>query len=469
MGLVQCPCAMLTAIPFLVFCTNVSALFTNIAELEPSTALYKCPTDPCDRHQIVWTGDVLLADAGYSRKLLQERGLDFPFAKLRALLSADYVIGNCEGPITSRSQALDTTQHWTYNMIPEVASVLRQVGFSAMGFANNHAFDRGLDGFIDSEKHMQDAGLATFGAGSSGSTAHRPLLIDTPFGKVGVVALFHNTGRAKTLKSRLKAERHEPGTAWLTRGAIVRAKKKARKLGAKWIVAFVHWGTNYKGNILGGQTRAAGYFSQAGYDLVVGHGPHTLQRVERIGKTWILYSLGNFVFTTGGRYAQKNALGHGLVARTYLGPAGFEGVELSCIATDNANVHYQPRICTKAEQEKVFISLGPDVLVEEGLGHIRLTLPVAATVSHHSAESVRSTISWPAGDEQSMDDGSYKPGGVSVLSKLSVAESKVRATKTSQQQRRRRRSPGAAHNTERHTPRRGHHGRRRLKSGIDMK
>ena len=74
----------------------------------------------------------------------------------------------------------------------------------------------------------------------------------------------------------------------------------------KWVVAYVHWGANYEG-LKGHQKRFASEFAKSGYDLVVGHGSHTPQLVGKVGDTPILYSLGNFTFTSA-LYAQVDAL-----------------------------------------------------------------------------------------------------------------------------------------------------------------
>jgi len=36
--------------------------------------------------------------------------------------------------------------------------------------------------------------------------------------------------------------------------------------------------------------------AEVGADVIVGHGPHVLQRVEWVGETLVAYSLGNFLF-----------------------------------------------------------------------------------------------------------------------------------------------------------------------------
>jgi poly-gamma-glutamate capsule biosynthesis protein CapA/YwtB (metallophosphatase superfamily) len=82
----------------------------------------------------------------------------------------------------------------------------------------------------------------------------------------------------------------------------------------------------------------------AGADLVLGHGAHMLQELELYHGKWIVYSLGNFVFQSRGRYQEKGVDAFSLVAR--LDVAEFDGglhtiLRLYPIACDNQVTNYQ--------------------------------------------------------------------------------------------------------------------------------
>ena len=124
------------------------------------------------------------------------------------------------------------------------------------------------------------------------------------------------------------------------------------------------------------QRRVAAIFAAAGYDLVIGHHPHLAQDVDIVDGMPVIYSLGNFVFGSPGRYT-KRFPGYSLVARTYLGADGLRAIELSCIVTDNDRVNYQPRPCTGAQAETLMRSLGPHVTVRAGKGLVEWPNPEA--------------------------------------------------------------------------------------------
>jgi len=314
---------------------------------------FACP-EPCELFQIAWAGDMMLGDHG--GKVLKREGLDYPLRKVKVLLEGAFAIGNAEGPITTHRKKFNKRQMWSYRTSPEVAGVFAGAGFDAMGLANNHAFDRGPVGLQDTLRHLDEAGVRTFGAGMDRAQAEAPLLIDTPYGKVGVVAMFRTGVQGQ------ESGPGRPGTAWLNEVTLRRTYARARREGAKWVVAYVHWGRNYQG-VRGKQQRLAGQLARAGYDLVVGHGSHSPQEVDIVGGMPVLYSLGNFTFTSHGRFQKLNLphLGYGLVARGFLGPDGFEGIELGCLKTDNRIVHFQPRLCSTNEVQGVQSLLGDHV------------------------------------------------------------------------------------------------------------
>jgi len=81
------------------------------------------------------------------------------------------------------------------------------------------------------------------------------------------------------------------------------AEARAR---ADLVVVSVHWSFDFAEGPFRGQRRSAHALVEHGADLVLGHGPHILQEVERLesprGDAVIAYSLGNLVSNQGLRY-----------------------------------------------------------------------------------------------------------------------------------------------------------------------
>ena len=79
------------------------------------------------------------------------------------------------------------------------------------------------------------------------------------------------------------------------------------------LVVSVHWGEEYKSKANSNQKLIAGKLSEAGADYIVGHHPHWVQEIERMGNTEVYYSLGNFVFDQRWSEETKKGLSANLI------------------------------------------------------------------------------------------------------------------------------------------------------------
>ena len=313
-------------------------------------------------YEILWVGDILLADAALPD--LQAHGYLYPFDYLWPLLEGDTLIGNAEGPITSLTAQYNPGQTWNYNADPLAAPALAAVGFDALSLANNHTFDRGPDGMFDTIDLLAAEGVVAFGAGGDYEAARAPFLIDTPYGRIAVV------GINKPFSTVPGATATAPGSFRTGSGRIADGYAAAITAGADYVIGYIHWGDNYS-LVNSDQIAKAEFFASAGYDLVIGHGSHMQQTFDFVDGMPVLYSLGNFTFGTPGRF-DANYPGYGLVARTLHGPTGIEGLELRCIRTDNDGVDFQPRPCGTTGLTVALEGLSPLVVMDGETGVIAL-------------------------------------------------------------------------------------------------
>lgn len=300
---------------------------------------------------VMWTGDTMLGDA--ASDVIAQRGIRWPLDGVSHVLDADVVIVNAEAPITTRNEPFLPNKAYSYASDPTAAGALADAGVDVLGLANNHAMDQGPVGLADTMRWAEEAGLVTVGAGMDMREAERPLLIRSPIGTVGIVAM------AKGYGSRVTAGRERAGTIPLSTAAIRRGHRLAVAAGADWVVGYVHWGENYE-RTLPEQRRQAARFAAAGYDLVVGHGPHVSHGAEVIDGMPVLHSIGNFVFGSPGRFDEERP-GYGFILETTFTPQGLGQVELTCIVVDNRIIHYQPRPCEVDEAAEAFENLGVPV------------------------------------------------------------------------------------------------------------
>ena len=90
----------------------------------------------------------------------------------------------------------------------------------------------------------------------------------------------------------------------------------ARAAGVDFIVACLHWGTEYERRENAGQRTLAAFLRRHGVDVVVGRHPHVVQPWQADSSHVVLYSLGNLVsnqrrrYTDGGLVAAVEAVRH---------------------------------------------------------------------------------------------------------------------------------------------------------------
>lgn len=311
---------------------------------------------------VTWLGDTLVGDA--AQPYIDEFGPDWVSARLRPF-DADLVVANLEGPITTRTEPWDPGQRWSYQTDPKVAAALSRLGIDVASLANNHAMDRGPQGLADTVANLNDAGVRSFGAGSTSAESRIPLLVRTPVGTLAIVALADVDAGSGTAS---------PGVRRLSLENLQGANEAARRAGATRVVAFVHWGENYE-PINDDQRRWASAFEAAGYDLVVGTGPHIVQPIEFVGRMPVAYSLGNFIMTTPGRFAKRDVPGYGLVLTTRFSRDGQLTLSAECIVTDNQLTTYQSQPCQGEDAVATLRALHPGIRVEGDTG--TLIVPVS--------------------------------------------------------------------------------------------
>lgn len=324
----------------------------------PEGTTSKAPAAPsADAFRLTFGGDTLLGDG--AARYIEEHGYGYVLDDARPAVRGDFVMVNLEVPITTltRDDVPDSGRKWTYEMSPEAAKALVGLGIDAFGFANNHTLDRGPQGLADTLAAAKELGVQVGGAGATRAEAEAPILVDTPHGLVAILTFVY------TKDTLPEATATSGGVVFSTAANIARGKELAAKAGAKHTVAFVHFRGSYD-PLHGGQKRTVKGFAKEGYDLVVGHGPHIAHPVGRVEDTMVLWSLGNFVFNTPGRFTHKGTTGEAIVATAVLGAGGFERLELACIQADNQVTKYRTRLCDAEERARLFTLLGPMAHVE---------------------------------------------------------------------------------------------------------
>jgi hypothetical protein len=320
--------------------SGIGWALAGAAPAAPAVVTRTVDPGPDGTVDLTFGGDTMLGDG--AQQLIDAQGHDALLRGVTPFLSGDTTIVNAEGPITTVTSPANPGAKYSYAVDPQGADALARAGVDVLGLGNNHAMDRGAAGLAQTREFAAARGLSTFGAGADRAEAMRPLVLHSADETIAVVAFGENFGPAH------RSTATTPGMVPLSPDRIERGVLTARSAGADRIVAFVHWGDNYA-DVNAQQRYWAGLLVDAGYDAVIGTGPHALQPVVVLRGTPVAYSLGNLVFGAPGRFAGYGKVGIGAVAHLRWDRSGLGTLRLDCIQTDNLLTGYLARACP-AEQ-----------------------------------------------------------------------------------------------------------------------
>lgn len=222
---------------------------------------------------------------------------------------ADYAIANLEtvlngGPKYSGFPAFNSPDGLAYSAA--------RSGFDLLATANNHSYDRGINGVFRTLDILDKAGLAHVGTYRSQAErdAHSGIYM-ADVGGIKVAFLSYTYGlNGFRLKENQMYAVNLFNTDYYTTICtpdypLMKADLAAAKAMDPDVIAVVmHWGIEYRNVPNDHQTKLAKFLVENGVDLVLGGHPHVLQPYETItvpgedGREhtgFVCYSLGNFI------------------------------------------------------------------------------------------------------------------------------------------------------------------------------
>jgi len=248
-----------------------------------------------DSVNLIFVGDVML-DRGVEFAINKYGAGDFKFPFLKIadeLRTADLLIGNLEGPISDKGTKVGSI--YSFRDDPKAIEGLNYAGFDVLSLANNHAFDYGRLALEDTLKRLKEANINYLGAGLNEKEAFAPVIKEIKGVKIGFLAF-------TDLGSRFwEASASSSGIAWISQDDLEKVKKEIEdaKREADFLIILLHSGEEYQAIPSAFQTKFAKLAVDSGADLVIGHHPHVVQKIEKYKSGYVAYSLGNFIFDQG--------------------------------------------------------------------------------------------------------------------------------------------------------------------------
>lgn len=213
----------------------------------------------------------------YIRATIDAKGGDYVFSCIDPTLkSADTVVANLEGPITSNASVSINSipgdgNNFTFTFPTTTAELLAGHNIGLVNLGNNHIYNFGAAGVRSTITALNQVGVSFFGDPLDARVA------ESKSGDVPLAFINYNQfgGSASTTIVQIRDER--------ARGRIP--------------IVYTHWGVEYATTSDWSlQQKLAHAFVNAGAEMVIGSHPHVVEEEEVYSGKHIYYSLGNFIF-----------------------------------------------------------------------------------------------------------------------------------------------------------------------------
>ena len=318
-------------------------------------------------------GDIALGDhplcTGFgTHSRMRRESATFPFAHVKPLLArADLRFGNLE--CTLSEHGLKPSDYHSVQMRGHDAYVagLVDAGFEVLNHANNHSMQHGKDPFRETLRMLEQARIAVCGVARGDASV--PAIVSVK----GLEVAF--------LGYSLRPRQYFTETPLYAEGTAESISRDVRALRSSAppdvVVVSLHWGDEFIDRPSPADIQLAHDVIDAGADLIIGHHPHVLRGVERHGRGWIVYSLGNFVCDMLWEEETRETA----ICECRLTPAGVEGVRLIPVRINDAS---QPVPLQGEAAARLDARLGG---LSDALGRIRAEVARPEAAAEYEADA----------------------------------------------------------------------------------
>lgn len=232
--------------------------------------------------KLFFAGDVLI-EKEYIGDLFDEKLKD-------TIADCDYKICNLEGPIVSENISPASKRGPNVYNSKITFDRLVEAGFNIYLLANNHIYDYGKKGLLDTIRTIKGRGLSCCGAGVNYESVYKELVIGEE--KIAIINICEKQFGA--------CVDGDVGFAWIFDKTV---EKNIRRLKANGyiIIAAVHIGAENLNVPLPEVVRLYRYLCDIGVNVVLGGHTHCIQGYENYNDGEIYYNLGDLAFEYGER------------------------------------------------------------------------------------------------------------------------------------------------------------------------
>lgn len=233
-----------------------------------------------------FAGNVLINDRMWYDTSTEDNTYDFKyvFEDLKTTMKKSNINFYSQQSILGGKE-LGISYYSNYNSPIDLGEAMVDIGFNMVSLANYHAYDKGITGIMNSLDFWNKNNVVYSGTSISEEKRNSNNIITKNNIKIGLLAYTMGTDTVFNESYEINVYDKE----------IVKSDVETLKEKTDIIIVSMDWGNTGLLEVNSTQKEIANYLSELGVDIVVGNTGYSIQPIEKINNTLILYSLGNLL------------------------------------------------------------------------------------------------------------------------------------------------------------------------------
>ncbi|MBO7481597.1 MAG: CapA family protein [Bacteroidales bacterium] len=256
-------------------------------------------TEPTHEAKLTFVGDFLF-EAPFFTAVDNGFDKDSYFKLVKKYFEDDDLsVGNMEVVIGNNSMKV-SGDNYNFCAPHYIGELVASLDMQVLSTANNHTFDRGIEGINSTLDFFDSTDIVTVGTYKCDEDRNTSRIVEKNGIKFGFLAYTLSTNQIVPTQYRnLVGLYRNPETRKVTDEykTLIAKEMSTLRPNVDVLIVMMHWGTEFTFEPNSEQKEMAKFLNENGADIVYGSHSHSVQPVEFIGnehKTLVYYSLGNF-------------------------------------------------------------------------------------------------------------------------------------------------------------------------------
>lgn len=223
------------------------------------------------------------------------------------LTESDYTFGNLETTISPDNS--DLSGYPQFSSPHNYLGALKNSGFDYLFTSNNHSYDRGKKGVLNTLESIRKYGMIAVGTNESESQKDSNITFTKKGIKYGLLSYTEH------INGFLLKKGDKYLVNLIDTNRIKKDIARHKSGGTEVVIVYLHFGEEYKKEPNKYQISIVNKLIKMGADIIIGSHPHVLQRTEFVSKKagsldsgFVAYSLGNFISNQQWRYSDSGVI-----------------------------------------------------------------------------------------------------------------------------------------------------------------